>query len=367
MRTHKLIIFLLSLVFLSCNKEIRNIQNSQGKEKKVQEIDAFFLGLMDSLRIPGMSVAIINRAEIVYHNTFGVTIANTDMKVSDKTLFEAASLSKPLVAYFAMKQVEKGLLDLDKPLYEYLPYPDIAYDERYKSITARMILSHSSGFPNWREDSLTIHFTPGSSYMYSGEGYKYLAHVLASINQVEFSDLDRVFQVDVVKQIDADKLYFKWNEDITRNKASGHINDQPTSNKKDHKDNDFGAAGGLHTEAVNYAKFLISLFKDQVIPATLKEEMLSEQIALPEGDINKLILGASGWSLGFGMIPTEQGTCYWHAGNNDDFQSWMHVYPEKEYGIVLFTNSDKVQQPDFFHMFLGFLDDGIRFDLSKLE
>jgi CubicO group peptidase (beta-lactamase class C family) len=69
--------------------------------------------------------------------------------VNDQTLFEAASVSKPIFAYFVMRMVEKGLLNLDTPLYKYLPYPDIEHDDRYKLITARMVLNHTTGFPNW--------------------------------------------------------------------------------------------------------------------------------------------------------------------------------------------------------------------------
>ena len=367
MKKHLPLLFSITLVVFSCQKEVVPVKNSKGEEKTVQAIDSFFLGLMDSLQIPGIAVAIINDSKVVYHNTLGLMRSDAQEVVTDKTLFEAASLSKPLFAYFVMKQVEKGILDLDQPLYEYLPYPDIEYDERYKLITARMILSHSSGFPNWREDSLKINFMPGTSYMYSGEGYKYLAHVIAEINEVEFSQLDSIFQIEVPNQINADRLYFKWNEEVAANKATGHLNNKPTTNKRDNKDNDFGAAGGLHTEALSYAQFLISIFEEQLLSPALTAEMLKEQSKLPEDDINKLVIGASGWSLGYGMIPTANGVCYWHAGNNDDFQSWMHFYPEKKYGIVLFTNSDKVQQPDFFDKFFGFMDDGISFDLSNLQ
>ena len=203
--------------------------------------------------------------------------------------------------------------------------------------------------------------------MYSGEGYKYLAHVIAKVNNVEFHQLDSVFQADLVQNINAERLYFKWNDDVTQNKATGHMNGQPTSNEPDNKDNDFGAAGGLHTEAYNYAQFLISIFKNQLLSKESTNEMLKEQISLPENDVNKVILGASGWSLGFGMIPNDERICYWHAGNNDDFQSWMHFYPKEKYGIVLFTNADKVQNPIFFDLFFDFLNDGISFDMSTLN
>lgn len=365
MKTQIIILLSLSLFILSCKTERKIITNSGAKEISKKEFDTFFMHLKDSLNMPGISVAIINNSKVVYHNASGVKVM--DEPISADTYFEAASLSKPLFAFFALKQVEKGILDLDKPLFEYLPYPDIEYDERYKLITARMILSHSSGFPNWREDSLKINFTPGTNYMYSGEGYKYLAHVLAEVNKVPFSELHTVFQKDIAQPMGANKLFYKWNSEIAQHKATGHQNDAPTSNKRDHKDNDFGAAGGLHTEAINYAKFLTSLFDHTVLSKASTEEMLKEQIELPEDDINRILIGASGWSLGLGQIPTPNGMCYWHAGNNDDFQSWMHFYPDKKYGIVLFTNSDKVQNPVFFQLFFDFMDDGINFDLSKLN
>jgi CubicO group peptidase (beta-lactamase class C family) len=137
---------------------------------------------MDTLNIPGLSIAVINDSKVVYHQTFGYANLEKQLPVTDKTIFEGASLSKSVFAFFVMKFVEEGKLDLDKPLYEYLPYPEIAHDDRYKQITGRMVLSHRSGYPNWREneedDKLKIKLEPGTNYEYSGEGYQYLAMVL---------------------------------------------------------------------------------------------------------------------------------------------------------------------------------------------
>ena len=292
---------------------------------------------------------------------------NSQELIDETTYFEAASLSKPLFAFFVMKQVEKGIIDLDRPLYQYLPYPDIEHDERYKRITARMILSHSSGFPNWRQDTLQIQFTPGTNFLYSGDGYKYLAHVLAKVHNIPFNKLDSVFQREVAGPLGARKLHFQWNSDIAENKATGHVEDTPTHKQRDHKDNDFGAAGGLHTDAVNYAQFMIALLGSSILAEESLEELLRAQIQLPEDDVNRLLIGASSWSLGFGIIPTDNGNCYWHAGNNDDFQAWMHFNPQRAYGVVLFSNSDKLQSPTFFSMFFDFLNDGIKFDIKSLN
>ena len=366
MKIYSIVLFSLCVSLFSCKNETKII-SSGGKAFSQVELDSFFTALMDSLNMPGLSVAIINNATVVYHTSMGEKSMETHTPVGPDTYFEAASLSKPLFAFFVMKQLEKGVLDLDTPLYTYLPYPDIEYDERYKLITARMVLSHSSGFPNWREDSLKIMFDPGTNYLYSGEGYRYLAQVIAKNNDVSISQLDSLFQAEIARPLGAMKMTYQWKEELLLNKAVGHIDGKPTPDAKDYKDSDFGAAGGLHTEANDYAKFLISLFEKDLLTEALTSEMLKEQIKLPEDDINSILINASAWSLGFGIIPTSLGTCYWHAGNNDDFQSWMHFYPDRKYGIVLFTNSDRIQQAAFFDLFFEYMEDGIVFDMSKLN
>lgn len=355
------------LIVSACEGQQVEKLHTNGKTFSGAVLDSFFVDLMDSLNIPGLSIALINDGQIVHHSIFGRMMSTDESELNKQTFFEAASLSKPLFAFFVMQQVDKGVLDLDRPLYEYLPYPDIAYDERYQQITARMILAHTSGFPNWRSDSLTIDFTPGTKHQYSGEGYRYLADVVAAINKVEIEKLDSIFQADVAAAIGVPNLHFKWNEKIAANKATGHINGEPTDNDPVREDLHFGAAGGLYTEASGYAGFLRALMHQELLSPSAYAAMFQEQVALPAEDINAILMNASGWSLGFGMIPVAKETCYWHSGNNGDYQSWFHFFPAKKYGIVLFTNSDKIQTPAFLTRLFEFLDDGITFDMSKLE
>ena len=105
---------------------------------------------MEKLKVPGLSVAVINDGKVVHQKTMGYTNVEEKLPITAETIFEGASLSKSVFAFFVMTYVEEGKLSLDKPLFEYLPYADIEYDDRYKKITARMVLSHRSGFPNWR-------------------------------------------------------------------------------------------------------------------------------------------------------------------------------------------------------------------------
>jgi len=177
-------VFILIILFSTCYSQ-HKIKNFKAFDVPTDSINIFLKTRMDSLNIPGLSIAIINDSKVVYHQTFGYANLKEKKPVTNKTIFEGASMSKSVFAFFVMKYVEEGKLDLDKPLYQYLSYPDIEYDERYKKITARMVLSHRSGFPNWRENEkdkkLKIKFEPGTAYEYSGEGYQYLAMVLKHI------------------------------------------------------------------------------------------------------------------------------------------------------------------------------------------
>ncbi|MEE9170781.1 MAG: serine hydrolase domain-containing protein, partial [bacterium] len=140
--------------------------------------------IMEKADVPGLSVALIQDAKIVWDHGFGVASRETNAPVTENTVFEVGSLTKPVFAYAALKLVEDGLLDLDKPLSEYLEEEYIE-DDRISQITARRVLSHTAGFPNWRPrgGELKIHFEPGEKFSYSGEGYVYLQTVVASLTE----------------------------------------------------------------------------------------------------------------------------------------------------------------------------------------
>src|SRR6266699_426718 len=126
-----------------------------------------------------------HRREFFYsldaRRAFGVKDAASKVPVDDATMFEAASMSKPVFAYAVLKLCERGVLDLDTPLTHYTTSRLLAGDPRLDLITARHVLSHTTGFANWRSQShpLSIAFTPGTQWSYSGEGYSYLQSVIS--------------------------------------------------------------------------------------------------------------------------------------------------------------------------------------------
>src|SRR5688572_28712783 len=145
---------------------------------------------------PGAAVGLINAGERTI-----VTVGSRGAdrgRVERDTIFAAASLTKPVFAAGVMALVDDGTLELDRPLGEYLPEPYLAADDRTASITARMVLSHTTGFPNWREGSddrvhpsrgaPRLRWPPGTRWGYSGEGFSYLQHVVEQLCAAPVAD-----------------------------------------------------------------------------------------------------------------------------------------------------------------------------------
>jgi len=144
--------------------------------------------------ITGWSIVAIENGEVSDSYSGGTRSSETNPPVTEATVFDAESLTKPITAYIALKLAGEGVLDLDKPLAEYAAYPDAASDSRYLKITARMVLNHTAGFPNWRNgaETLPVLFEPGQLFSYSGEGYVFLQHTLERITLKTLEDLGKI-------------------------------------------------------------------------------------------------------------------------------------------------------------------------------
>lgn len=319
----------------------RTIDNS----KLTSEI----INIMDHEKIPAVSIAIINNNEIAYHDVLGVSNMKTKEPVNPQSIFEGASLSKPIFAYFALKMVEEGTLDLDRPLHEYLLHPDIATEslEDYKLITARMVLSHQTGFPNHANgDKIKLAFKPGTDFMYSGEGYQYLANVIGMIEGIGCNEeLNTLFQKEVTKPLMMERTTFVWDDYLEAHKVYGHDkNGEPTQNKPGTgwSGKTFRAFSSVHSEAFEYAHFITAMLKRDGLLSTTFDEMLKEHTRFKDDNPLKKEMGQTGWGLGFTQKITPNYTIHFHTGNNHDFQSYTMFVPEKKYGLVIFTNSSQM-------------------------
>ena len=310
-------------------------------------LETYLQERMAELNIPGLSLAIINGGEVVYENTFGYADVKEGRPVTDETIFEGASFSKPVFAFFVMTFVEEGTLDLDRPLYEYYPYPDIAHDERYKEITARMVLSHQAGFPNWREpvDSpLELHFDPGTGYRYSGEGYQFLALVLREIAQTDWAGLEALFQERVAKPLGLEHTAFIRTPYIRANKAEPY--DEKGVKIANSEDNAwfrkygdaFVAAGSIHSEPIDFSKWMIAVMSKDLLAEESYAEMLKVHV-----ETAPILEGGIFYTLGLFTPGFPFANLYSHGGDNNGFEGFFALDTAKDWGFVMMTNSDNGQ------------------------
>lgn len=297
--------------------------------------------LMKKENVPGMSIITIKNAEFESHK-YGLKNSETHDPIDENTVYEAASLSKPVFAYGILQMVEEGLLNLDTPLIQYLPYPDVKNDKRLQLITARMVLAHTTGFPNWRHqgESLKIYFQPGEKFSYSGEGFVFLQKVAEKLLELSMEDY---LKKRVFLPLGMAHSSFIWQSEYEKLKASGHNTDGiPIKNSQPVSAN---AAFTLHTTALDYAKFVIAIMNGTGLKSETMNQMMMPQIKVEEGCVNCVhkqpgrLSDSISWGLGWGLQQLVQGDSFWHWGDNNGFKSYIVGLRKEKKGIIVFTNS----------------------------
>jgi len=119
------------------------------KSRDETVVDEFIKTYKDYFNISNVSLALIKENEIVYSNDYGYANAINETSLGEDHVWQVASITKSIFAYIVMRLADKEIIDLDKPLYEYLHFDQIKHNEGYELITARIVLSHQSGLPNW--------------------------------------------------------------------------------------------------------------------------------------------------------------------------------------------------------------------------
>lgn len=332
------------------------ITTIKGNKISFESLDSFINSKMNLLKIPALSFAYIQNGSIAYHNNYGVKNIVTKEPVNTNTIFEACSMSKPVFAYFVLLQAKKKIINLDKPLYLYYKDPMIdTTNGYYKLVTARMVLFHSTGFPNWRKDEnfkniLYFNNKPGTTYGYSGEGFQYLAKVLCKILNITDQQLNDLFVKEIQKNVGISNMNFTWKAEMKKLKAFSHRNGNPTDNGSQGEEDWFGAAGSLHTNAKSYAKFLCYFMNNT---NDISKQMLSKDTFMPKNE------NGFDRTFGFPRIMKNNQEIYFHSGNNGDTRSYCHFYKKEKTGVVMFSNCDEFFKSAFAEMVLTFLDEPI--------
>ena len=296
------------------------------------KLDQTITASMQRAAIPGVACALVAEDTIPYARVFGVEQTSAERALTPDTLFQAASLSKPVFAYLVFRLIEQDILSLDRPLADYWRDPTF-HDARTFLITARHVLSHTTGFPNWRDEaSFEIVWTPGERFGYSGEGYEYLQHV---IEHLMGQPLHVVINALVLRPLGMTHSTFAWPTDVAGNfqeDDEGNVvpgTDLATSS----------AAFSLLTTAHDYARFLRTMLQPDTddaahLSAASIQTMLTPQIAV--GHWSTLH-----WGVGWGIQQTNWGDAFWHwGGAQNGYMNYVIGFPHLRLGLVLLTNSE---------------------------
>lgn len=314
--------------------------------------------LMRAAPVPGAVAGAIHDHKLAWIAPLGVQVAGGAEAVTPSTLFQAASLTKQITAYAAFDLRSEGKLDLDRTLVSYV---DDLRDPVARTVTVRQVLSHSSGFPNWRfakagqpAPDLVPAFTPGSRFQYSGEGFFYLQRILERITGKGFGQIirDRVFE-----PLGMTSSTLVWDSETLKRTAVPHDRRGEPRKGWDNaarglranapkpveqlRYEDYAAmtresgdpalpnwmipnaASSLVTSAQDYARFVIAAIRNP--------EISKQQVR-----INEFL----GWGLGWATEQFAGHTYAWQWGDNPGYKNFVLAEPSSGSAVFVFTNGD---------------------------
>lgn len=339
--------FALKMIMAALLAEVIFAQDGNVPERTSKLIES----LMHSAEVPGLSIAAIDQGKVQWVGSFGVKDTRSGEKVDARTVFPAASLSKAVFAYAVLKLADGGQLDLDAPLSKYIP-AYVPSDDRVNRITARHVLTHRTGFPNWRRSGrpLIIHFNPGERFSYSGEGFVYLQ---LAVEKIVGQPLDAFMKKTVFIPLEMTDSSYVWQEKYEGMAVAGHTEAGLAAklSKTVEGASPINGAGGpaaastLLTTATDYAKFLIAVMNGTGLKPTTVHQMLTTQSEVDAscsnciGRLSGRVSESISWGLGVGLTRTPHGQSFWHWGDNGDVKAFMTGSQGSKKGVVIFTNS----------------------------
>lgn len=285
---------------------------------------------LTQLKIPTLGIGYIEKGKLKEVSVYG-NIKNGN-NATKNTLFNVASLTKPVTAIVALKLVSLNKWDIDEPIYKYFNDPDIKNDSRSKLLTTRHILSHQTGFPNWRWNTelekLAFEFDPGTKYQYSGEGLEILKKAMEHKFKKTLNDLAKEL---IFVPLKMNSTSFFWEKHIQEVLFSGNYNAKGTEYNLDTYTSISGA-DDLLTTVEDYGNFLISVMRSDGLSKNVFTEMVTPQV---ETKKNKH------FGLGFEVYPFKDGNyALSHGGSDKGVQALVFIIPNTNKGIVIFTNVD---------------------------
>jgi CubicO group peptidase (beta-lactamase class C family) len=278
-------------------------------------------------QVPAVGIGFIENGVITKTSVYGEL--ENGIPAPKETIWNVASLTKPITALVALKLVDAGQLKLNEPLYKYYIDPDLKNDSRVKKLTTRLILSHQTGFPNWRNGKLSFDFTPGTQYQYSGEGYEYLRKCLEFKFKKSLNELAKTLIFDPL-QMNNTRFYWDKNVDSTKF-AKWHTSQGELYTT--HKNKTQNAADDLLTTIEDYTKFINYITIGAGLSNKTYKQMVGKQVK-----VNQYKNFGLGWWIDNNVYQKENAIV--HGGDDIGVHTIAFILPKSKKGLIIFTNSD---------------------------
>lgn len=262
-------------------------------------------------------------------------------------IFQAASLSKVVFAYIVMKMYDRGEIDLDTPICTYTDIDRFEDKESASKLTARMVLNHRTGLPNWSKSpsseewpvsTITFKFPVDSCYGYSGEGFAFLQR---AVEKIRGKKIDDVAKEEVFIPLGMEYTSYEWQPMYDTLTVDGYNKDGENRGKGRHPRANVGYT--LRTCASDYAKFLQALLDGTGLSPQAKELFFTpcSEKAIRYAGNHRECDNSIAWAMGIGTEDNaEFGKVLWHWGDNGSFKALFIVIPSADGYLTYFTNSN---------------------------
>ncbi len=300
---------------------------------KAQVADTTIVRLMHEKHIPVLGLAFIDNNNVVLSKVYGELQPNIPAPAN--TVFNVASVTKTITAMVTLRLVNAGKWDLDEPIFHYWTDPGVADDPRSKILTTRHILTHQTGFPNWRwmkpSKKLAFEFEPGLKFQYSGEGMEYLRHAL---EKKFHRSLEQLADSLIFQPLQMNDTHLIWNDTMLDHFAVAH--NEKGEALPIEKNSEPSAADQLKTTVTDYSKFLIWVMNGAGLSPALFNQLTSPASKIGE---NKFM------GLGWAVYPDLKGQFGMsHSGIDPGVNTIVFVLPQSKRALLIFTNSDNGPQ-----------------------
>jgi CubicO group peptidase (beta-lactamase class C family) len=332
------------------------VMRLDGTRIAAREIDATVNRAMQGAHIPAIGIVVLNGGTIVYLKTYGERDQGEHKPLTESSVMTAASLTKPAIAVMVLRLVEQGALDLDrpitrylsKPLPEYPGYQDLTGDQRYARITLRMLLDHTSGFPNLRrftdDGKLRIYFDPGTRFAYSGEGIRLAQLVAETVTGQSAESLMREY---VFAPLGMSRTSMIWQSQFEDDYANAY--DAKGKSLGPQRRRIADAAGSMQTTLHDYARFVQAMMNGKLLKPKTMEDMFSPQIRITSAHEFPTLATETttanddirlSYGLAWGLFRTQHGAAFFKEGHDNGWQHYVVGFRSQGSALLIMTNSD---------------------------